>query len=95
MLSLSVLELQKSLFVGGHGPWDDIDGVFHGLAFDVEHPLEEVLVLLGDFSGDVLMIGELHLEYLLFLLDRENVGFQGVSILVPGLIFLRLFMCFW
>ena len=95
MLSLSIFELQKCLFIGRHCPWNNIDGIFHGFSFDIQHPLEKVLILLVDFGGDVLIKGELHLEYLLFLLESENVGLQGVSILVPGFIFLRLFMCFW
>ena len=37
----------------------------------------------------------LHLWYLFWRLDKENVGFHGVSILMPGLIFLRLLTCFW
>ena len=54
-----------------------------------------MLVLFVNFIGNDFIKSLVHLWYLLSLLEREKDGFHGYSNLVPGLILLRLFMCFW
>lgn len=50
--SLSDLHLFEGFFVGGNGPRNDIDSIFHGFSFYFEHARQEVLILFTDFVLD-------------------------------------------